>query len=146
MLEGIYPSLTRGVGIPIERRTRSAALPGLVTGRGKKRVEEVRDRKDVKLLGLVVGRLLELLRGEDSMTGGDLLRRAGDRVLVDVIAGCAELAFNPENGDTGEWKEKFRVLIDKFASISFSQTITRILTPPLLEHQHHNYSHSSFNY
>jgi len=107
-------------------------------------VEEVRDRRDVELLGLVVGRLLGLLRGE-GIVAGDLLRRAGDRVLVDVIAGCAELAFNPENGDAGEWKEKFRVLIDGFVSVSFSQTITRILTSPLLEHQHRNYSHSSCN-
>ena len=116
VLEGVYPSLTRGVGIPIERRTRSAALPGLLTGRGRKRVEEVRDRRDVELLGLVVGRLLELLRGEGSVAG-DLLRRAGDRILVDVIAGCAELAFNPENGDIGEWKEKFRFLVDGFVVV-----------------------------
>ena len=108
-------------------------------------MEEVRDRKDVELLGLVVERLLELLRGEGSVAGGDLLRRAGDRVLVDVMAGCAELAFNPENGDTGEWKENFRVLIDGFVSVSFSQTITRILTPSFIEHQRHNYSHSSCN-
>ncbi|RPA89344.1 hypothetical protein L873DRAFT_665712 [Choiromyces venosus 120613-1] len=130
VLEGIYPSLTRGVGIPIERRARSASLPGFATGRGKKRIEEVQDRKDVGLLKLVVGRLLELLGGDDdNVAKGDLLRRAGDRVLVDVIAGCAELAFNPENGDTGEWKERFRVLIDGTPTPQLLPLLLQLLTP-----------------
>ncbi|CUS07347.1 unnamed protein product, partial [Tuber aestivum] len=133
VLEGIYPSLARGVGIPIERRTRAAALPGLVTGRGTARVEEARNRKDVELLGLVVGRLLELLRGEGVVAEGDLLRRVGDRVLVDVIAGCAELAFNPENGgDRGGPNITFT---DNHSNTnaSLSRTPTPQLLPLLLQ-------------
>ncbi|KAG0635627.1 hypothetical protein HOY80DRAFT_1024952 [Tuber brumale] len=129
VLEGIYPSLTWGVGVPIERRTRSAALPGLVTGRGSTKVEEVRDRRDVDLLRLAVGRLLGLLSGEDVVAEGNLVRRAGDRVLVDVIAGCAELAFNPENGDTGEWSGKFRVLIDGIPTPQLLPLLLQLLTP-----------------
>jgi len=68
MLKGIYPLLTRCVGIPTQRWTESAAFPGLVV----RRMDEAQDRKDVELLELAVGRFLEF-RGEDSVAGRDLV-------------------------------------------------------------------------
>jgi len=38
-----------------------------------------------------------------------------ERVLVDLIAGCGELALNPEHEGSGEtmWKQKFSNLLDE---------------------------------
>lgn len=107
VLEGVYPSLSKGVGVSIERRTRSRALPVRKARAG--------NEKDVELLRVVVSRLSAVL--SDRRGGGAVsVQMIEDRCLVDVVAGCAELAFNPENGDTGEWKRRFEILIDGFVS------------------------------
>lgn len=103
VLEGIYPSLSKGVGIPIERRARSFLLPSqLAPGKGEDA------RKDRDLLKAVVSGVLGVLgigknrvvAQQDAQptpsSSPSVERMIRERCLVDLVAGCAELAFNPE--------------------------------------------------
>lgn len=106
VLEGIYPALSQGVGIPIERRARSFTLPSLITN-GSARVEEVID-PDHELLGTIVGGLQPLLEASNTPQATEKSRdpwsrrfkgvegMIRERCLVDVIAASGELAFNPQ--------------------------------------------------
>lgn len=109
VLEGIYPSLSTGVGIPIERRARNFVVPAT-----RKKVQEVEDGRDVEMLGRVVGGLLGAMK--DAVGVG---KTARERCLVDVLAGCGELAFEGEG--TEEWKGRWGELVDR--SVSFTPVI-----------------------
>ncbi|KAI5847292.1 hypothetical protein DFP73DRAFT_623025 [Morchella snyderi] len=132
VLEGVYPSLSPGVGIPLSRRARNFVIPAAPRGRGK--VAEVEDRRDVALLGGVVGGLLEALVG-----GGAAARAVRERCLVDVLAGCGELAFGgpgageeeeEEEGEGGReaWRGRWWGVVES--------TQTPALLPPLLSLLH----------
>ena len=90
LLEGIYPHLTPGVGVPIEQRVRSLLHTGFVAS----------PQKAVPLIpgNLVstVRRLSELaIDGSKSMSSEVL-----DRNLVDLVAVEAQLGFAPGNRGT----------------------------------------------
>lgn len=115
VLEGVYPSLSPGVGIPLSRRARNFVIPA---SRG--RITEIEDRRDVQLLESVVEGLLEALGG-----GGPAARAVRERCLVDVLAGCGELAFGPDAGSEGaEGKEMW--------SRRWWGVVERLVTPHLL--------------
>ncbi|KAH0609059.1 uncharacterized protein H6S33_001287 [Morchella sextelata] len=121
VLEGIYPSLSPGIGIPLSRRARNFVIPA---SRG--RITEVEDRRDVQLLGSVVEGLLEALG-----SGGAAARSMRERCLVDVLAGCGELAFGPGDGGEGErevWRGRWWGVVES--------TQTPALLPPLLSLLH----------
>jgi hypothetical protein len=129
ILEAVYPSLSHGVGIPIDRRARSFVLPNqLVRPQNSSKVRVVEENRDSELLRKVVEGLISVLNTpderlavQDTATTGVLPPRGypgiggmiRDRCLVDLIAGCGELAFNPrEDSGAGEWEVKFSRLIE----------------------------------
>lgn len=121
MLEGIYPSLSHGVGIPLERRARNFTLPATAAARNKGRVQEIEENKDVELLGEVAAGLIGVMEG-----GEKVGRTVRERCLVDVLAGCGELAFM-EGGESAEqWKERWRKLIDRYDSLMLPLALLRI--------------------
>ena len=124
VLEGIYPSLSPGVGIPIERRARSFVLPQYMA-RPMPTIHVQEIYRDVQLLGRVVSGLLSVLGpGEESRSipkdwksprgypGVEGMVR--ERCLVDLIAGCGELAMSPETREENQaaWKEKLSKLME----------------------------------
>ena len=89
-LEGIYPALSPGVGIPIERRVKSV-LQGGVAARPVSANSDNGQSRDLNLLKKVIDSLSKIaLAGEKGVNPA--LR---ERTLVDVICGCAELAYGP---------------------------------------------------
>lgn len=82
------------------------------------RITEIEDRRDVQLLESVVEGLLEALG-----SGGPAARAVRERCLVDVLAGCGELAFGPDAGSEGaEGKEMW--------SRRWWGVVERLVTPP----------------
>lgn len=86
-LEGIYPSLSPGVGIPIERRVRSVLRNGVVTrpsppGDGP----QLRGQSLLAEVCLALDEILEY--------GIGLASLIQERTLVDLIAGFGELAYS----------------------------------------------------
>jgi hypothetical protein len=129
VLEGIYPSLSPGVGIPIERRARSFILPQqMTTPIPTTRVQEVGENQNIKLLGKVIDGLIGVLSLQDQGTTDrdayniwkslrgykGIEGMVRERCLVDLIAGCGELALNPKHGGVSRetWKEIFSNLIE----------------------------------
>ena len=88
-LEGIYPCLSPGVSIPIERRVKPVLQGGVVT---KASTEDGEEAQDKNLLIKITDSLVQIVANEEA-TG---LRPAlYERVLVDLIASLGELAYNP---------------------------------------------------
>ena len=88
-LEGIYPCLSPGVGIPIERRVKSVLQGGVVT----QPVTEAQEGKE--LLTEIVDGLYPVVKE----AGNGLGLALRERTLVDVIAGVGQLAFEPSQTD-----------------------------------------------
>ena len=87
-LEGIYPSLSPGVGIPIERRVKSVLQNGVIT-----RPSPSSDGPERQGQSLLVEICLAL---DNILEDGDgLASIIQERTLVDLIAGFGELAFSP---------------------------------------------------
>lgn len=101
-LEGIYPCLAPGVGVPLERRAK-AIIP-FSSQHPTGAIRKVRHVKILTEVVLLFTRILQCGQGEVF----ELLR---DRCLVDVLAGCGELGFNPSEDDdlTSEEKETWRM-------------------------------------
>lgn len=70
----------------------------------------------MELLGKVVDGLIGVMEGESADRGvGGTVR---ERCLVDVLAGCGELAF-VESGELVEkWKERWRMLVNRSVELS----------------------------
>lgn len=121
VLEGIYPSLSHGVGIPLERRARNFTLPATAAARNKGRVQEIEENKDVELLGEVVAGLIGVMEG-----GEKVGRTVRERCLVDVLAGCGELAFMDGREPAEQWKERWGKLIDRYDPLVLPLVLLRI--------------------
>jgi hypothetical protein len=152
ILEGIYPSLSPHVGIPIERRARSFVIPRhmMTAQTPRTRVEEV--NQNIKLLGKVIEGLVGVLSPEaqdavNQSAPKDLKAPRGykgiegmvrERSLVDLIAGCGELAYNPEltTSDQAVWRAKFGNLVDGLVHV-----VVLVITAVMLMHlcQHPNW-------
>lgn len=87
-LEGIYPSLSPGVGIPIERRVRSVLKNGVITRPSPSGDGPQRQGQSL---------LVEICLALDNILedGNGLASIIQERTLVDLIAGFGELAFSP---------------------------------------------------
>ena len=104
-LEGIYPNLLPGVGIPIERRVQSVLQGGTST-----RVLGSDDSQtDETLLVDIVSQLSSI-----AMASSKGLRSAiQERILVDLIAAQTQLAFAPAVDDRKYHAGALRTLIDR---------------------------------
>lgn len=87
-LEGIYPCLAPGVGIPIERRVTSVLRNGVVT-----RPSPSGDRPQAEGQSLLAETCLALNEILDD--GAGIASLIQERTLVDLIAAFGELAYSP---------------------------------------------------
>ena len=105
-LEGIYPFLLPGVGIPLEQRIKSL-LPASVTATPAE--DAVSSISENELLQDSVDALYEIV-----MKGPYYLQTIiRSRSLVDVIAGCGQLAFRPEN-QIEKYKTLFQRVLQEY--------------------------------
>lgn len=93
-LEGIYPCLTPGLGIPLGRRARIIP-PSKSSNTSSDGVRRLQNLRDVDILGKIISALLDILKDGK----GEVVEMLKDRCLVDLVAGCGELAFNPSQND-----------------------------------------------
>lgn len=93
-LEGIYPLLSPGVGIPIERRVKSVLQGGLVT-RSCPAVDALSRQAGRALLSQICRQLYRILNSNGTGLGPSVQ----ERTLVDIIAGWGELAWAPSFQD-----------------------------------------------
>ena len=88
-LEGIYPSLSAGVGVPLERRVKSVLQGGIVS---KSLTQELQGENQDKAL---LSEIIQILWSIIEARGKGLQPAVEDRILVDIIAGTGELVFTP---------------------------------------------------
>lgn len=93
-LEGIYPLLSPGVGIPIERRVKSVLQNGLVS-RSSPVADAISRQEDRAFLSQICRQLYRILNGNGTGLGPSVQ----ERTLVDVIAGWGELVWAPSFQD-----------------------------------------------
>ncbi|KAF8445525.1 hypothetical protein BGX38DRAFT_1195156 [Terfezia claveryi] len=109
-LEGIYPCLTPGVGVPLERRAKAIIPPSSKIPSGG-----LRSIKKISVLTDVILSLSSLLQNDR----GEVVDLLKDRCLVDLVAGYGELAFNPsqDHGLTEDekktWEKRWESLIEE---------------------------------
>ncbi|KAJ5295770.1 hypothetical protein N7508_010591 [Penicillium antarcticum] len=90
-LEGIYPSLSSGVGIPLQQRVISVLPAGVIA----KQAETVNSSvpRNETLLRQIIDVLMDIIF--DPRPGIQPVVRG--RILSDIISGTSELAFNPHS-------------------------------------------------
>ena len=102
-LEGIYPFLSSGVGVPIERRVRSVLQGGLVS---KPSPGGGATYEDKSLLAEICDGLYNITQGE----GRGLTSSLQARTLVDLIAGLGDLAYAPSLQENDSKKKRDRII------------------------------------
>ena len=121
VLEGIYPLLEVGVGVPIERRVggvlkdgvgiRGSSTTSLPGTNGDGSVELVNHEESGELLDGIVQPLDDIA----STHGRGLNSALRDRGIVDLMAAEAQLAYSPSlNRRNGELEERFQNLVEKY--------------------------------
>lgn len=93
-LEGIYPSLSSGVGIPLQQRVISV-LPAGVIAKQTHIPESITPRNQA-LLNSIISVLLKIL--EDTRPSIQPVIRG--RILSDIVSGTADLGYNPNIAST----------------------------------------------
>lgn len=105
-LEGIYPSLSSGVGIPLEKRVLSSLPTGVIA---KTVPEAASDApRDEVLLNRILTSLLAIWY--DQHEGIRPMIR--NRLLSDVISALSDLAYNSRSLSEAE-RVKYRTTLDK---------------------------------
>lgn len=120
-LEGIYPCLSSGVGIPLQQRVISVLPAGVIAK--QTHIPESTTPRNERILSDIVGVLLNILL--DPRPSIQPVIRG--RILSDVISGTADLGFNqniPPSETKDKFKEGFNKIIDEYvhASIILSTT------------------------
>ena len=119
-LEGIYPFLSPGVGVPIERRVRSVLKGGLVSKPSP--ADGGAAPEDKGLLARICVGLYSVTKGG----GRGLTSSVEGRTLVDLIAGLGELAYAPLIRDQKSAEQHdlmIRELLDRYAASTFDSLI-----------------------
>ncbi|KAF8536211.1 hypothetical protein BDD12DRAFT_851933 [Trichophaea hybrida] len=109
------------------------------------RVQEVGENQNIELLGKVIDGLIGVLSPQDQGTTGHdthniwksprgykgIEGMVRERCLVDLIAGCGELALNPEHNEVNRaaWKEKFSHLIEGIQTGALLPLLLSLLHP-----------------
>lgn len=105
-LEGIYPSLSPGVGIPLEKRVISVLPRGVVAKRSPRPQES--ENSNGQLLRHILAVIVDILFDHRLSIQG-IVR---SRILGDILSGSADLAFNPQ-GFRSVDKNKHRSIFEK---------------------------------
>ncbi|KAI4179677.1 MAG: hypothetical protein LQ348_005356 [Seirophora lacunosa] len=124
VLEGIYPSVSSGVGVPVERRLKSA-LKGEFTIRSLGETSGGR-LEDKRLLIHVVDRLCPI-----SLSRKGLASSIQHRMSVDLIAAVGELAFSPawDNDTRRQSAPSFKEIIESQSALELFPQLTSLLHP-----------------
>lgn len=109
-LEGIYPNLLPGVGVPIERRLKSVLQGGTVTQLPQSAEPS---HKDDYLLLEISTQLSKI-----AMSSGEGLCGAlQERILVDLIAAKVQLTFSSrDDASISKHDLTLKVLLDRYVS------------------------------
>lgn len=111
-LEGIYPSLSSGVGIPLQQRVISVLPAGVIAKQAH--IPASSTPHNVSLLRHVMEVLLSILMD----TRSSIQPVIRGRILSDIISGTADLAFNPNcssHEDGSKIQVQFARLINEYA-------------------------------
>ncbi|KAJ6164754.1 hypothetical protein N7470_003426 [Penicillium chermesinum] len=123
-LEGIYPSLSSGVGIPLQQRVISVLPAGIIAKQGplpnsaRPRNESLLRRIITVLMGIILDErpsIQPIIRG---------------RVLSDVISGAADLSFNPQSTpskDRDALRKQLSAVMDGTPSVMLLPTLSNFL-------------------
>lgn len=95
VLEGIYPHVSPGVGIPLQHRVRSLLPEGAFKSGIMPQESAVETSSNIFLLEKIADALLCLLKPN----GKEFRELVEDRILSDVVAATMELAYGPTMGD-----------------------------------------------
>ena len=115
-LEGIYPFLSPGIGIPIERRVKSVLQGGIVTRKSPTEDGQITEHKE--LLIKVTGSLNRIAANQDAI---GLRPALYERTLVDLVASLGELAYNPSHTDEklhSTYAAILKCLLDLYVDVS----------------------------
>ena len=116
-LEGIYPDLLPGVGVPIHRRVKSVLRNGTVSRATQTEGQIDQDRC---LLLYIVTELDKLA----TSNGKGLYSAFIERTLVDLIAARGQLAYNPDaNQSNLSHAVALQALLDEYVSPSTKKTL-----------------------
>ena len=118
-LEGIYPCLLPGVGVPVERRVKSILNGGMVSMASDL-------ASDHDSLGKMQQRIVKCLHS--ILLGGNhgISIAVRERILVDLIAAEAQLSFAPECRTPQASSRMLNELIARFGSFLFLTWLYRI--------------------
>ncbi|KKA24085.1 Protein required for cell viability [Rasamsonia emersonii CBS 393.64] len=116
--QGIYPSLSQGVGVPLEKRVISSLPTGVIAKQAS--VSATNKLQNESLLHRIITPLVDILF--DERPGIQPLVRG--RILSDILCGSADLAFNSQSL-TQEKK-------DSRSAISYAKNDGRTSTSVLL--------------
>lgn len=114
--EGIYPSLSPGVGVPLEKRMISILPAGVVA---KQASAEPRDKVQSDRL---LKRILDILESVLSDTRPSIQPIIRNRILPDILCAAGELGYNSQclsQSDTGTYQNAFEELINEYASLTY---------------------------
>ncbi|KAI9803433.1 MAG: hypothetical protein M1833_000952 [Piccolia ochrophora] len=127
-LEGIYPFLSPGVGIPVERRVKSL-LNSTASAMRSESTVTLPDQD-----GSVLNKAVDLLTTILQDTGRGIQFAVLDRSLVDILAACSELAFGPKENrasSNGKYEELCHALLKRYVCNPNGSTEIIIESAPL---------------
>lgn len=110
-IEGVYPCLSTGVGIPLEKRVLTTLPAGVITRQVQEAAED--KSRNEALLRRILSTLINIVL--DEREGIQMIVQG--RILSDIISGTAELAFNTHIASEEEKKgfqEKFDKIIAQY--------------------------------
>lgn len=116
-LEGVYPSLSPGVGIPLQQRVISV-LPAGVIAKQASLPTDTKPNDD-----LLLDRIMTALSDIICEVRPSIQPVIRARVLSDIISGTSDLAFNSKNLSPDVKRrhgEAFSRIIEEYASVSSS--------------------------
>ncbi|KAL8628530.1 hypothetical protein Q9189_005761 [Teloschistes chrysophthalmus] len=122
VIEGIYPGLTPGVGVPMERRLKSALKRDFVM---TQKTENQCDRASHdRLLDMIVSRMYTM-----AVSQSGLAPSIQERAYVDLIAAASQLAFNPQCNieNKGYFNNVFKSLIIIKSAMDLFPLLTSLL-------------------
>lgn len=114
-LEGIYPSLSSGVGIPLQQRVISVLPAGVIAK--QTHIPESIIPHSQGLLSNIMSDILNILL--DSRPSIQPVIRG--RILSDIVSGTADLGFNPNiapNADKVRFQDAFVQIIKEYVKCS----------------------------
>ncbi|CAI7582380.1 unnamed protein product [Penicillium palitans] len=119
-LEGIYPSLSSGVGIPLQQRVISVLPAGVIAKQAQTVASSVPHDEPLlrRIIDVLVDVLFDLKPSLQPIIRG--------RILSDIISGTSDLAFNP-NTVTSSHRRTYQKTLAKI----IDDTPTTVLLPTL---------------